>query len=352
VSIGETFNDFRRSTRLLLALSFAVGLLLLVGFTLTDLGINLTLWGWDPKPSWLKPSGDDGFHSHAYIPNVCAGLTGFLIGAPVALIVLATFTVQREEKSIRRAARSRAEAAWTLFSKAVADLCNDQRIWALTQGMEELEFVQTRSFKAANNYIMYLRRHDPHAVTYHAMVLGDSDVDIIPSDPEKLWKAMESITPDFENAFRAVMDRVQSDDDLELIWARAKGAWNVLDQYVRIQLIELSVPWFDSSIDAGLLKDMRREGNPIKGISDVLGEGRPRWVPPLNASGALETLQNNVMINRADLNVLLMSNTDFFGYNAVAFSPFAEEAAKFVRELRERVEQVNASGWPASVFGS
>lgn len=308
--------------------------------------------GLGPEAALLKQYDAAWFQSHSYIPNVYAALTGFLIGAPVALVVLATFTVQREYKVARRTAEVRATTAWKAFNDAVSDLCNDQRLWALTDGMDELEFVQARSFKAVNNYIMYLRHKEPDATKYHAMVIGDSDYNVIPSDPDKLWSAMETIAPDFENAFRTVMERVQSDDELELVWARAKGAWNVLDQYVRIQLMELSVPWFDPVIDAGLLRDMRREGNPLQGISTVLGDGHPLWVPPLNVSGALETLQNYIAINRVDLDVMLTMDTNYFGYNSVAFSPYAKEAARFIQELRQRVEAVNATGWPISAFSA
>jgi hypothetical protein len=131
MGIRGTFNDFQRSTRVLLVVSFVVGLLLLVGFSLTDLGINLTLWGWDPKPTWLKRYDADWFHSHAYIPNIYAGLTGFLIGAPVALIVLATFTVQREETQVLKRVNAISIQAWNRFRDSVFELCSDQRLSGL-----------------------------------------------------------------------------------------------------------------------------------------------------------------------------------------------------------------------------
>ena len=97
----ETFSDFKLSTRISLILSLVLGLVLLVAFSLTDAGVNVTLGSWDPKPDWLKRYNADWFHSHAYIPNILAGLTGFLIGVPVGAVVLATFTTEREEKAAR-----------------------------------------------------------------------------------------------------------------------------------------------------------------------------------------------------------------------------------------------------------
>lgn len=352
MGVRDTFGDFRTRTKLLLVASFLVGLLLFAGLSLTDLGVNLTLWGWDPKPKWLTQFDAEWFKAHVYIPNILAGLTGFLIGAPVAAVVLTTFTIEREQKVALRSAKRRADAAWSSFRDAVEDLCSDERIWALTDGIEQLDFIETRAFKAVNNYILYLRRDEPNVERYYTLVIGDSDYNVIPSDPEKLFSAMENIAPHFEFAFRAVVDRVKSDDELQILWARVRGSWSVLNQYIRIQFVENSIDWFDATLDNLLLKDMSRNGNPIQGVSDALGDSSPLWVPPINALGALECLQNYVMMNRADLDVMLTIDDTCFGYNSVAFSPYAEDAAKFIIELRQRVEAVEASGWPANAFSA
>lgn len=345
----RTFSDFKGSTQILLIASFLLGLLSLAGFSLTDAGFDLTLWGWDPKPDWLKRYNADWFHSHAYIPNIMAGLTGFLVGAPVATVILATFTIEREDKVAKRATEQRAKAAWHSFSDAVAELCNDQRIWALTDGMEELEFIEKRAFKTANNYVVY---HLHGGQRHHTLVNGDSDFDVIPDTAEELRRAMRRIEPHFEYAYRVVLDRVGTDEQLQLLWARAKSAWNVLDRYVRIQFVERTIDWFDGDIDNALLTDMSREGNPISGISTVLGEGAPLWVPPINVSGALETLQNHNMVDPDILDDMLTAGVgvEFFGYNSVAFSPYREDAAQFIIRLQQRVAAVNATGWPASAF--
>lgn len=345
MTFRTTFKDFKRSTRFVLTGSFLLGLLLLIAFTLNDLGFDLKFGPYDPKPHWLKQFNAEWFSSHAYIPNILAGFTGFLIGAPVAVVVLATFTIQREEKVAQTAARRRAEIAWHTFSTAIAELCNDQRIWALTTGMNELEFIQDRALKAVNNYIMHLRGDQ----RYYLMINGDSDYDVVPSDPERLIGAMEKIAPHFEISYLTVMDRIRGHDELQVLWARARGAWAILDQYVRIQFLEQSIPWFDPTIDAELLRDMQRQGNPIEGISKVLGIS-PLWVPPLNVVGALELLQAYITMDRNSLTDTLTLNTSAFGYNGVAFSPHAEEAADYVIGLRRRVDAITASGWPASAF--
>jgi hypothetical protein len=54
VGFRETFNNFQTFTRRLCHRTLVVGLLFLIGFSLTDLGVNLTLGSWDPKPNSLK----------------------------------------------------------------------------------------------------------------------------------------------------------------------------------------------------------------------------------------------------------------------------------------------------------
>lgn len=84
--VVETFLGFGVATRVIFVLMFAVGLILCVSLWLTDLGIGFT------EPRWLTRFDAQWLHGHAYIPNILAGLTGFLVGVPVAAVVLATFT--------------------------------------------------------------------------------------------------------------------------------------------------------------------------------------------------------------------------------------------------------------------
>jgi len=125
----ETFTDFKRSTRIWLIVSLVLGLLLLTGFTLTDLGVNVTLGTWDPKPQWLKQFNAEWFHSHAYIPNIYAAITGFLIGVRIALVVLATFTGEREDKAALDRVDKTTQLAWQKFRDTALAFATDERIY-------------------------------------------------------------------------------------------------------------------------------------------------------------------------------------------------------------------------------
>ena len=54
VGFRSTFRDFKRSTKIVLVLSFLLGMVLLIAFWLNDAGVNVTLGSFDPKPAWLK----------------------------------------------------------------------------------------------------------------------------------------------------------------------------------------------------------------------------------------------------------------------------------------------------------
>ncbi|GAA2400207.1 hypothetical protein [Mycolicibacterium llatzerense] len=139
MGIRRTLNDFNPSTRIVLVLSLLLGVMLLFGFTLTDVGVDLTLWGWDPKPHWLKQYNAGWFHTHAYVPNILAALTGFLIGAPVALIVLATFTVQREEQAALDRVNRLSQVAWYNFLDAVIAFDPRERLDAVQNAAPAVE---------------------------------------------------------------------------------------------------------------------------------------------------------------------------------------------------------------------
>jgi hypothetical protein len=105
----ETFGDFRRSTKILIWVTLALGVALFAVCLTADLS----------GAGWLK--------SYAYIPNVLAGLTGFLIGVPFAAVILATFTTQREDQAALEKVNRLSDIAWQQFRDAVYEYCGESR---------------------------------------------------------------------------------------------------------------------------------------------------------------------------------------------------------------------------------
>jgi hypothetical protein len=56
-----------------------------------DVGIGFT------HPNWITRYNGDWLRGHSYVPNILAGFTGFLVGVPVALVVLQTVIGKRED---------------------------------------------------------------------------------------------------------------------------------------------------------------------------------------------------------------------------------------------------------------
>jgi hypothetical protein len=152
VSFRNTFNGFKRSTKIVLVMSFVLGVVLLVSFSLTDAGVNVTLGSFGPKPAWLKRYNAEWFQSHAYIPNVLAGFTGFLIGAPVPVVVLDTFTVEREDRAAINKVNQISALAWDQFKHAIHEFCSTERIFALTDQTGLVQKIQNEALQVFQDY--------------------------------------------------------------------------------------------------------------------------------------------------------------------------------------------------------
>ncbi|MGL5441455.1 MAG: hypothetical protein ACRDDJ_03185, partial [[Mycobacterium] stephanolepidis] len=129
-SLWDTFKDFTWLTRIFLISSLLFGFAMLAYLWATDANIDVRLGSYDlQRPAWLLPYNTEWLNGHAYIPNILAGATGFLIGAPFALIVLATFTVQREERAALDRVNKLSALAWNKFRDSVLDLCSHDRTY-------------------------------------------------------------------------------------------------------------------------------------------------------------------------------------------------------------------------------
>src|SRR4051812_36351925 len=83
-SIVQTFRGFSLTTRIAFGMMLAGGLIMGASLWLTDIGIGFT------QPQLLTHFDGEWLRRHAYIPNILAGFTGFLIGVPIAAVVLDT----------------------------------------------------------------------------------------------------------------------------------------------------------------------------------------------------------------------------------------------------------------------
>ncbi|WP_156772030.1 hypothetical protein [Mycobacterium sp. 1245805.9] len=342
----ETSKDFKRSTQVMLILSLLIGIVLLAGLWLNDAGVNVTLGGFDPKQSWLRRYNADWFHNHAYIPNVLAGFTGFLIGAPVATVVLATFTIQREEKAALDKVNRISVLAWKAFRDAVMEFCSEQRIQALDSGAAHVQRTNKTAIHDLSGFISLMFTDTDESHPDHTAIRKQHD-----QLAERLLQSIRRDARLLETALNNVSESVTADRALQVRWSTVKGAWNMLDQYVRIQRLERNLLWFDSvdsEIDSEIRASMSRDGNPISLFSSI-HESTGNWNPPQSMSDALDSLKSYALRDRGQLRDHLLGNRSVYGWTSVdEYQRRAKEAAEFLRGLRTHVEKVDAANWPES----
>jgi hypothetical protein len=319
----QTFGDFQPATRRLLVASLAVGLVLLLGFSLTDVGVNVTLGSWDPKPDWLKQFNAEWFHSHAYIPNIYAAITGFLIGAPVAVVVLATFTIQREEKAAADRVEAVSQIAWNQFRDAITDLCSRQRLEALRVCANRIQGI--------------------HDQTWHGF-----NTDIANQSAEEFQQTVafaQQQSSAWSEGFQSFMRDVGTISDLTLKWVAAVRDWNTLDQYVRLQRLERGLPWFHRELDTLLQQRMIADKHPMRPFFD-LHDGYGKGGDMYTAFDRVSTLGS--MGYSQETFVGVWQYTDQFPVTRVGGYVYtAESIAEQMGKLSAFVMQIDRNGWPA-----
>ena len=142
----KTYRIFKPFNRFLIIFSLIAGFLVLITCWYIDLG-NSKWW-----------------HGHAYILNIWAGFTGFLIGAPVAAVILASFTVQREERSALTRVNELSRLAWEEFRTAVHKFASNDRLDALTNGVGDVQRIHdeiVRIIRGAKEQASSRKHDDP-----------------------------------------------------------------------------------------------------------------------------------------------------------------------------------------------
>ena len=225
----DTFRDFTRSTKILIWVMLACGLALFTVCLIADLlGAH-----------WME--------TYAYIPNILAGLTGFLIGVPFALVVFATLASQRDEKSAADRVNAISQIAWDQYREAITALCSPQRVDAMTVCAQRIQ--------------------DVHDETWHLF-----NTDIARQSPEEFELMVASADQQshlWSQAIQNLMQQVGQFSDLRLQWFAAVRDWNTLDQYIRLQRLERGLHWFHRELDSLLQESMVSDRHPMRAFFEM-----------------------------------------------------------------------------------
>ncbi|NVN51623.1 hypothetical protein [Mycolicibacterium hippocampi] len=320
--LARTFLGFKRFTQIVIVLAVACGFFLTVLFIVSDIG------------------GDPWWDDKSYTPNILAAFTSFLFGAPVALVVLATFTAEREEKATIDRVNRLTLVAWNTFRDQVNAFASDKRYELVVDQARDIRKYYDETSSALGEFIEYM---------IHEWLHSEPDYDDI--NLVNHLERLKEIEPKFRNAVNAVRQGInffETEDE----WAQIVGAWRVLDQYVRLQRLEQGLEWFDKTPDAGLRKWTNRQSNPLQDLLDAI-EIR-RYTPNMSLNvdtmaNALDTLSAYTRTDAAELGQWLAHEGNIFTADRAAEYHIKRDAAHlFILDLKRYIGLVEITYWPYS----
>lgn len=311
MGVVETFRDFRRSTKILIWVMLALGVALFTGCLTADL----------MGAEWMK--------TYAYVPNILAGLTGFLVGVPFALVILATFTAQRDEKAATDRVNAVSQIAWNQFRDAVTTLCSGERIQALEDGAKRVQ--------------------DIHDRTWHGF-----NVDIPNQSPEEFQQQVAFAQRQGDawgEAIHSLISNVGITSDLTLEWYAAVRDWNTLDQYVRLQRLERGLPWFHRELDALLQERMLADRHPMRRFFEMhdgdYGHDPGQPDDMASAMSRVSSLGQMGYSKDTFLKVAYERLSHFPTTRVDGYLAAIADVGHHMGMLNAFVQQIDRSGWPA-----
>ena len=313
---------FSRRARCWLAASFVLGLCLL---------------GWcssvDFPPSWWPR----WLHNTGYEQNILAAFTSFLIGVPVALILLERVKSNYAQNVQIDAVNRISKAAWSDFSDAVIELCSDERQNALL-GTEDDPSVADQ-VRIEHDLIIERLKRTRTRIRANQNSVG--------TEVRELQEFIKEHRPILGQKLEAVKQQVGTRSTLEQSWAMILALWEVLDAHVRLRRLKYRLEPIDETYYIRIRNSMTRPDNPIfefTRVNEKIGKRTMLAESIKDILIILEQLENwpeNKVVNVLD------KFDEFFSWNGISdYFSRSFSAMSFVQQLRLSVEFVTLSGWP------
>lgn len=303
-----TFRDFSRSTKV------AIWVMLVLGVVLFAVCLIADLTGAD----WMK--------GYAYIPNILAGLTGFLVGVPFALVVLATLASQRDERAAADRVNAVSQIAWNQYHAAITTLCSPQRIEALKICAERIQCIHDETYWMCG--LFGLNRSVAAFEEFTAFCQSQS----------QLWS----------EALGIVNQQVGIFAELRLQWLAALRDWNTLDQYVRLQRLERGLHWFERVLDSELQERMAADRHPMRSFFE-LHDSQDHSRDMFGAWRTTDWLGRQSYSEDVFDELLQHIGHEFPNHPVEGYMDAANEAIQQMGLLYAIVEQIRRGGWPVTV---
>jgi hypothetical protein len=319
----ETALGFSRWILAVLGLMFIAGVVLCVSLWLTDVGIGFS------QPYIITRYNGEWLRGHAYIPNILAGITGFLVGVPVALVVLQTVIGRREDNVELAKAKRVSAAAWGEFRSAALEYASSERRNALLNDaltdvypLYEEIFNRLRAYRGEKPFVPPTQEQYDELVAY----LKTKEV--------KFKAQIDSVTKIVGNI-----------DELLKLWSRVLSTWSVVNVYVRSRRLEFGLPWFSDDSNALLVSALSTPESPLSDFIHVHNGFGTK--PPASMDMAHNWVRSYVLWDKDKLDRVLQSDDGAFGVEGVSdYQQCARQAGLFLNGLQSTIKQIDEQGWP------
>lgn len=275
-------------------------------------------------------SAADWSQSLGFLTNIWAGFTGFLIGVPVALVVLSTVTRQSEDKAATDRVENLTLLSWNQFRDSVLELCSDDRISALETGAARIQELHDETIGPIRNYYDNQERTEENA--------------------QQVLEFVKHQIPLWDKAFYDLEASFGIRYSLLLLWFAILREWNTVDQYVRLQRLERQLLWFDKGLDSYLLTRMLPEEFPMADFFTI-HEGTPprtddsRQKTMWASYKSLPEIADQTTENLS-MHLVVRTNNYFPNRPLVGYMAAVERTVSSMRALAHTVRAVDNSGWP------
>lgn len=273
-------------------------------------------------------SQSDWSQSLGFVTNIWAGFTGFLIGVPVALVVLSTITAQREETAATDRVHTLSRLAWEQFRDAIYEMFSESRIDALESIARTVQGFHDQTLKGFENY-----EHGEKTTEDYTNLKAFIDHQI------KTW----------QQPFVQMMHEIGTSQDLGMNWYAALRDWNTLDQYVRLQRLERGLEWFGRNLDSLLQQRMNPNVHPMQPFFDIHEGPTPKYPDWKGNSmwAAFNALYHYLDIEteeefRAELSLW---DRYFPGTPVKGYAEAIGETALNMRQILYVVQEIDRSDW-------
>jgi hypothetical protein len=329
----DLLKGFEPPTRRWLKVSFFLGIGLLIIFVWLDAFSPCALRAW-----W------HGLRL-GYSLNILATFTGFLIGVPVTVVVIDRFKSNLAEKlqieseiaSVNRISK----AAWEDFSKAIDELCSDERVQAVTHAQNDSS--ATDQVQAEHDLIIERLEASRTAIR------GDPNSAMDEIAELKGFLATHSTA--FEEKRKAVDEQFGTRYTLRRRWTYIISLWRVLDEHVRVRRIEFKLaPMSRDSYESILDKLTSNDDNDLFGFLDVHSGAKSFRGGGITAMADLQSIMD-VSLGVEDeqlANLLAHHYDEWIGSGLKYYWTKAFAAHMFLTSLKMTVQSVTKSGWPVN----